>query len=864
MKSRILAIFVLTCLTATLDPRAIRADGEPTPTYQEGMLQLTGLPAIPEDRVGWAGGGLGDAVVLLGGAQRPSIAAGLKADEASHSALVLLKDATAWKKLPLELPVAFAAVYQDGKAIYTFGGINAEGRPTDAVIKTTLVGEQLVQQWIGQLPRPLALGAAVALKGKVYVAGGVETLEPLGMSRKTYFVAQGQLAVPPGKLFFDEQEGPAIIAPAMATQYTIEMYLLGGWRQNDEGQFVASAAVHSVAPRAGVLVWREKADAPMGLTGAAPIGQSHLLVIGQPATEPVGRVHEIYRLVPSSQPAAVWTYHINTDRWVRFPDLHDKESPAEEVASPLVSPLLFARGKEVVALGGLAEIGEGRLPAGIFSVQEKLTTLTTLDYTIIGVYFVAMLAIGWRCSQQEQTGTQYFIGGRKIPFWASAISVYATGTSAISFMAIPAQTYMESLVYLVQPLLTSVLIVAFVFPVIGLLRRLEVTTIYEYLEQRFNRAVQQIGSLLALTYQIGGRMSIVILLPAMGMHAVTGVDRNLSILLMGLITVVYTWSGGMKAVIWTDIIQAVLKLGGTIFCFLFIIAITPGGFGGYIDVGLKYGKFDIFDFTFDLTLATFWMALICSVCNGMCWVSDQANLQRVFGTESPHEARKTVLLSAFLTVPGALVFFGVGTALFYFYHNQPEMLCPTLENDKIYPLFISQKLTWGLAGLLIAALFAASMSTLSGVTNTAAAMVVRDLVRPFRPNITEHSQAVLGKWVTLVVGIVSTSIALWMANSNIQSMFQVFNKYAGLLGGGMPAVIMLGLFTKRTTGPGVLIGLAVSLVTTFLLSFTDLHALYYTPAAIAVCLVTGYAASLLLPGKPKDLAGLTIFATRKI
>jgi SSS family transporter len=384
---------------------------------------------------------------------------------------------------------------------------------------------------------------------------------------------------------------------------------------------------------------------------------------------------------------------------------------------------------------------------------------------------------------------------------------------------------------------------------------------YEYLNERFNRAVQWASSLAQLAFLIGGRMSVILFLPSLALAQVTGLDVSYSIILMGIVATLYTVFGGIKAVIWTDVLQTAVMVGGALACLIAMVVTTSGGVSGYVDVCVDHGKFEVFDFSWDLTLAVFWVFLIEGTFRGIVAVSEQPTMQRVFSTRTTADARKSVVLFAFLSVPGAMLFFGLGTALFAFYYYQPELVSPTLKNDAIFPLYIVQQLPAGVAGMIVAALFAASMSTLDSATNTCSALVVKDFYKPLRAEASEDEQLLVGRVVTIVVGILATLIGLWMAAQDLPSLFQVFSKLAGILGGGMPGVILLGLLTRRATSFGVLVGLVVSFVVGLLLPFTFVSAFLYVPIAIAVSFVVGYLASLLTPQR-KDLTGLTVWTTR--
>ena len=260
--------------------------------------------------------------------------------------------------------------------------------------------------------------------------------------------------------------------------------------------------------------------------------------------------------------------------------------------------------------------------------------------------------------------------------------------------------------------------------IVPLIRRLNLTTTYEYLEMRFHPSIRIMGSLLNITYQLGARMSVVLFLPALALSAVTGVDVVTSIVFMGVIATAYTVLGGIKAVIWTDVVQVVVLLGGAFLCLFIIVGGIDGGLGELMAVASTDDKMHMFDWRFDLTIPTIWLFLILETAGTLTWPKDQVMMQRVLSTKTPKEAGMSVWTLAAIVVPGSLLFFSLGTALYAFYKLNPDHLSPLLNLDATLPFFIAAELPVGVAGLIIAALFAASMSSLDSSMNSVSTLVV--------------------------------------------------------------------------------------------------------------------------------------------
>jgi SSS family transporter len=443
------------------------------------------------------------------------------------------------------------------------------------------------------------------------------------------------------------------------------------------------------------------------------------------------------------------------------------------------------------------------------------------------------------------------------------LSIWATGVSAISYMAIPAKTYAFDWSYIslgIWPVLTT-FIAAYLF--IPLLRKLEILSITQYMEMRFNRSIRIPITILTILGGILGRLSTVLLLPSLALSAVTGWKIWISIVSMGVVTTVYTVAGGMNAVVWTDVAQTVVMFGGVLLSFALIVARVDGGISGVIDVAMDHHKLRMFDFAWDFSVATFWVFILWAFID--LWGKiGQEGLQRAFSTKDVKSARRAMITCAWVSVPGTILFYGIGTALYAFYAQHPDRLNPNLQTDGIFPLFIMQQLPAGLAGLVIAGIFAAAMSTLSGM-NSAATIVVQDFCDYFAAKAADHKRLVAARLVTVLYGAMATGGALWMSTWKISSIWDTFSKVMSLMGGGLGCVMVLGLLTRRSNTFGVWVG---TLVGTIMLWSIELFHwpisfFIYGTIATVVASVTGYLASVLTGGSRKDLTGLTLWTLKQ-
>ncbi|WP_379654829.1 sodium:solute symporter [Pseudoxanthomonas sp. UC19_8] len=503
----------------------------------------------------------------------------------------------------------------------------------------------------------------------------------------------------------------------------------------------------------------------------------------------------------------------------------------------------------------------GRIEAA--AIESGKYLLKWQDWAVIVFYLALVIGIGgyFYLRERRQSTSDFFVGGRSIPFWAAGISLYATNTSSISFIAIPAKAFETNWQYMTNNLIAVVGLMFVAVWIVPLLRRLNLMSVFSYLETRFHPAIRMLASALCIAMQVGARMSVILFLPALAIATITGISVALSVVLMGVFTIIYTAMGGMKAVIWTDVVQVIVKMGGAIFAIGFIIWHIPGGAPEFWDVATANQKMKTFDFSFDLTKATVWGFIFLVLFDVvLTFPKDQVLMQRTLSTPSDKEAGRSIWAFAAIMIPGGLVFYSIGTALFVYYKAHPERLNPTLPIDATFPLFIAAELPTGVTGLIVAGIFAAAMATLSSIMNSVATLVSVDFYERLVKAPDQRRSVLFAEITTVVVGLVGIGLALLMSRYDIHSLFDVSIELAGLLGGGFAGSYTLGMFTRRANSPGVAIGIGCSIVLTFVAWWLDLvHPYFYLAISILLSIVIGYLASLCFPAPQRSLKGLTIY-----
>ncbi len=600
--------------------------------------------------------------------------------------------------------------------------------------------------------------------------------------------------------------------------------------------------VVTVPGQAADHLWRWSRDG--GWRALPPVPGK--LVADGPARA-MGQAHVLYALQSRDHPATarLATFHTITGAWAEL-DAPDGGVPAS-----------------MTAWGdGLAGVDARTGALRTVALVGSTYLLKWLDWLVIVVYLAAMVGIGLYFYLQEKRAStaDFFVGGRSIPFWAAGVSLYATNTSSISFIAIPAKAFETNWQYLTNNLIAVLGLMFVAVWIVPLLRRLDLMSVFSYLEKRFHPAIRMLASALCIAMQIGSRMSVILFLPALAIATITGIDVVWSILIMGVFTILYTTLGGMKAVIWTDFVQVFVMFGGAIFAIGFIIHHLNGGMPEFVQVAMAEDKTRLFDFSFDLTKATVWGFIFLVLFDVvLTFPKDQVLMQRVLSTKSDKEAGRSIWTFAAIMIPGGFFFYAIGTALYVYYQSHPERMNPLLPIDATFPLFIAAELPMGVTGLIIAGIFAAAMSTLSSIINSVSTLASVDFYEKLARNPTPKKSVLFAEIMGVLVGLAGIGIALLLSRYDIHSLFDVSIELAGLLGGGFAGAYTLGMFTRRANAQGVAIGIGGSIALTLLVwSMGLVHPYFYLGISILLCIVIGYAASWLFPPPAQSLRGLTI------
>lgn len=498
-------------------------------------------------------------------------------------------------------------------------------------------------------------------------------------------------------------------------------------------------------------------------------------------------------------------------------------------------------------------------------------TIRPLDVIAVVIYLVAMLAIGVRGARRTSAAENYFVGRRNFPGWVVALSMLGTIISSTTFLALPAAAYVldwrQLTVNLVVPFIAIIAVVIF----IPFFRRAGLTSAFEYLGDRFGIVARTYGMLSFVFLQLI-RVAQVLFLVSLPLQFLTGAPIEWVILGAGTFVALYTVAGGMETVVWAGAVQALIMLVGGILCLGFVVFQLPEGFAQVIAVGQEHRKFSLGALEWNVHQRTFWTVLILGIVNWLnIFSGEQTLVQRYVSARSLQDARKATLLFSGIAVPMWTTFFFIGTALFVFFKVFPDSVAAGLQPDQVLPYFVLTHIPVGLAGIVIAAVIAAAMSSLDSGVNSIATVVVIDLLKPhLAPGRSDGFYLRAARMVTAGAIVLMTLGAFVFSRLEKESMNDVSLIVFSVLGGAITGIYMLGFFTRRVDGFAVNVALGFAIALNIHLGLGVMRVLpetwrigvhsYWVGAVVnGAFIVIAYSIALLRKAPPRDLTGLTVW-----
>jgi SSS family solute:Na+ symporter len=473
--------------------------------------------------------------------------------------------------------------------------------------------------------------------------------------------------------------------------------------------------------------------------------------------------------------------------------------------------------------------------------------LDKLDFTIIALYLAGITLFGLRFRKKQRTLRDYFLADRNIPWWAIALSVVAAETSTLTIISIPGLAYDTNLTFLqvVMGYVVGRVIISFVL--LPHYFRGDLYTAYELIERRFGKKLRSLTAGLFLATRAaaeGVRVYAVSIVVAIAL----GTGEIASIAIITALTLIYTFEGGLAAVIWTDVVQTVIYVGGTLVGLFTILHLVPGGWPAIHELAQSAGKLQVFDFTPDFWKPyTFWAGLIggaflTTASHG----TDQLIVQRLLAARNQRQSVMALLSSGIAIFFQFALFLLVGVMLFAFYHMPSANF---QKADRIYATFIVSQMPHGISGLLIAAILAAAMSNLSAALNSLSSSSMMDFYLRRHPQMEEHRKIRLSRMATLLWALLLFALAV-LSLHKVGRVIEVGLQIASVAYGALLGVFLLGVLTRRANQTGAMVGMLCGFATELYVWLdTRVPWTWYVAIGTVVTFGVGYAASLMAEKK---------------
>lgn len=497
--------------------------------------------------------------------------------------------------------------------------------------------------------------------------------------------------------------------------------------------------------------------------------------------------------------------------------------------------------------------------------------IRVLDLVVLGLYLTGMLGVGLYFARKNATTEEYFVGGRSFPGWAIGLSMLGTSISSITFLAFPAAAFQGDWRQLVANLMLPFVAVVAIIVFIPFFRRGQLTSAFEYLEDRFGPAVRVYGTISFILLQLL-RLGTVLYLVAIPVGLLTGLDMRIVIIAVGVFIAFYTVFGGIDAVIWTDVAQSFVLWFGGLLCVGVILLELPGGFSEILTVAQRDNKFSLGPTAFESAEQTIWAVALLGVFNWLAmYSSDQNVVQRYVAARSMKEARKATTLYSVIAVPTWTFFFFVGTCVYVYFQAFPDTRIADLEADQVFPYFILTRVPAGFSGLVIAGVLAAAMSSLDSSINAIATISTVDILKRFvAPGRDDKFYLWAARGIATVAACLMIIGAIVFSSVEKESMNDVNWIVTSIFGGCLVGLFLTGFFTTSIGYRAALVGVAVAIGVNVFLGGAhanwwgwpagwQIHRYWTAIAVNVVFLASAFGASWILPRERSDLRSLTVW-----
>ena len=425
--------------------------------------------------------------------------------------------------------------------------------------------------------------------------------------------------------------------------------------------------------------------------------------------------------------------------------------------------------------------------------------LGTVDLAIIIAYGLILLGMGFYFFKKSKSSEQFMIAGKSIPAWAAGLAVMSTYTSSVSYIAVPGKAFDDNWHPLIFAL-TAIPVTWFVTKyVIPHYRKNKIVSVYSYLEEKIGGWGRLYAAFSFLLFMVG-RVAVILYLSSLLLTSFVNAEIGTVIILVGLVTIIYTLMGGMEAVIWTDVMQSIIMIGGILFVGYVLTSEVFAPPENLIQKAFENNKFSLGESDFTLGNRTVWVMIIYGITeNVRNLIADQNYTQKYSSVATEKEAKKSVWIAMLIYLPLTVIFLYIGTALYSFYGGESHLLNEAItKGDQVFPYFIATELPIGIKGLMIAAIMAASMSTVDSALNSSATVLFIDFYKQYiNPEASEKSSLLFLRFSTIIWGILGIGFALLMIQA--KSALDVWWQISGIFGGGILGLFLLAIYNVKIT-----------------------------------------------------------------
>jgi len=496
--------------------------------------------------------------------------------------------------------------------------------------------------------------------------------------------------------------------------------------------------------------------------------------------------------------------------------------------------------------------------------------ISWIDTAIILVSVLFTIGTGFYFSKRQKSSDRYFSGSKTSPAWAIGISIFATLLSSVTFLAYPAAAYKSNWILLVQGLMVPIVLVGLIGIIVPLFRKVIRLSTYEYFERRFGFFARMYSSLAFMLTHFS-KMGTVLYLVSIALASFTHFPILTIMLCLSFAIITLTMLGGMEGVIWMDVVQGFLLVGGGLLCLGILLFRPAAGPVETMHQAFAMGKIDVGPYNFSLTDLTIWVMII----NGAFYAlqkygTDQTIVQRYLAAKSDKDAKHAAFIGVFASVSVWTLFMLIGSLLYVFYHTGTAVLPKEITADKVFPYFISTQLPVGVVGLVLSALVAAALASLQSDLNCLSAIGVEDYYQRLKPNCTDKQRLRMGRILVFAAGCIMMTVAYLFVQWQGEGILGiVFGLYA-IFSAGIVGIFMLGVLSRRANKQGLHIGIAACVLFTAYAVLTttkmgdhvilDLgkynfpqHKYMLGVYSHIIVFVVGYVASLFFKSEPADI-----------